>query len=97
MKTKTIITSAKVKKLVADAVEKALLECAKQHKAHTEPYTGADGTLMQPTEEMLNFGNAQPTKLKLSFEFWWDNEKDPSKPTRMVCNPVIDLPRKNNV
>jgi hypothetical protein len=93
-KTRTIITSARVKKLVAEAVEKALVECARQHKAHSEPYTGAGGTLMQPTEEMLNFGNTQPDRLKLSFEFQWDNPKDSNKPTRMVCQPVIELSGK---
>jgi hypothetical protein len=89
---KSIINSEQVKKLVAEAVEKALIECATQHEANAEAYMGNDCKTYQPSEDMLKFANTPPEKLKLTFNFYWSKE-DASKgqPTEMFCQPVIDL------
>jgi hypothetical protein len=95
----SIINSEKVKKRIAEFVDKALNECAFQHNANGTPYEGYDVNnlnekglptpigLVQPTEEMLKFANSHPTKLRLVFEFFiGDVEK-----VNLFCAPIIDL------
>lgn len=74
---KSIVNSDEAKKKILEAVSKALDECAFQHVASV---LGS------------NFHNAeQPNKLKLTFNFYWDDEQYPKKSGDLFCQPIIDL------
>ena|SRR5271170_1746502 len=101
---KSNINSEQVKRLVYEAVEKALNECAVQHEAYGEPYEGYDSVnlteqghptpmgLVDRSEGMLKFANIPPEKLKLTFNFYWSKEGAlAGQPSEMFCQPVIDL------
>jgi hypothetical protein len=75
---KSNINSEQVKKLVADAVEKALNQCAYQHDCNLE---------MGSSSHKIT--NSQPVKLKLTFDFFWTS--DERKIPDMFCQPTIDL------
>jgi hypothetical protein len=88
---KSIINSDEVKKLVADAVEKALIECAAQHEANSEPYVATDGTVHLPEHPLPALVDSQPIKLKLTFNLFWTQDETDRKVPDMWCQPIIDL------
>lgn len=90
---KSSIYSDQVKKIIYETVDKALIECASQHDAFSEPYEGINGEIFQPSEHWLKFSESQPKELKLTFLFKWEKQ-DEKIPYEMHCAPVIKLPNK---
>jgi hypothetical protein len=89
---KSIINSRQVRKLICETTNKSLLECERQHKAHGQNYIGVGGKVYEPTKEMKEFANLQPTSVKLVFEFRWDNCKfEDGSSSKMFAQSVIDL------
>jgi len=88
---KSIIESDEMRQLVNIAVEKALIECASQHAAHAESYTGSAGELVEPATHMTEFAKTDPIQLKLTFLFTWPKTDAATKPVEMICQPTIDL------
>jgi hypothetical protein len=88
---KSIILSDQMKEIVFKTVEKALIECASQHDAHAESYTGNNGEMIEPSSQMIEFANSSPDQLKLTFLFRWPLKEGQTKPVEMHCQPIIDL------
>jgi hypothetical protein len=102
------INSPRVKKLVAEAVEKALEECANQHNLTGQPYERFDYSnlnaagsptsmgLSEPSDKCKQFSNVSPVKLKLTFNFYWTQDETDREVPNMFCQPVIDLTQPEN-
>lgn len=100
---KSVINSEQIKKLVIEAVEKALNECAFQHEANGKPYEGFDYLnlnenglpssmgMVEPSVEMKTFSETSPTQLKLTLEFYFDEATHMNKHGKLFCQPVINL------
>lgn len=82
---KSNIDSEQVKKLVFEAVEKALIECSQQHQySIDEP-----GDPMKKTD-YYNQYKIQPSQLSMTLMFKFDRLHK-GKPGQMFCQPIIDL------
>lgn len=77
---KSNINSDQVKKLIIEAVEKALEECAFQHQA----------TADNPDSSNDRYRD-QPSQLKLTFLFRFNQLSGQGVPGEIWCLPVIDL------
>lgn len=97
---KSVINSDTVKKIVHEVVDSTLDACACQQEANDEPYmgyhTGEDGIpieigMCEPSSEMKEFARAKPTKVKMTFEFYFGEETHSAKHAKLFCMPVINL------